>query len=744
MSQTKDRNGSLDPKYQELPTQEQNGNFDNVIMEDVLDDKEDAHAQCGLGALRCRCLQVFAHPNAYVLLVGLMFMSTIGANGVYVAGVISTIEKRFQLKSSESALLLSFNDVSSLSGVLFVAHFGGRSHRPRIIGISCLLVALGSFLNALPQFIYDNPALDEIFVTNVNQSEQNAGTLLYEKDFTCNAQANATPCTAEEIEASGSQLAKTWPIILGQLLSGVGTSAIIPLSVTYVDDAVEKAILPIYMALMFLPMAITPLFGFAISGYCLSLFVDFYKTDVSELGLTPRDPQWQGAWWLGFIIYGCLLCLIAVPFFFFPRKLRKPKTYFFGLHMPDCCKTMIGRGPGRGGRGEGGVAMAQIATHHKKHEGQPILVALKEFVASLWRLLTNPIFMTSLMGYCMLVIAFSGFGFFCAKYMQYQFGISPVRAGLLLGFTVMPGSLIGIMLGGVVSSRAAGSQRGYAKLTIGVQVLCVLGYGSMMALGCPNIDIAGLTTQYGAGGHVTGNNLDVFSSCNMDCSCEKGVYSPVCGSDNITYVTACFAGCKAVGKDEDDITIYEGCTCINQTGHSSLNEPASGSAFQGACASNCDLLLPFIIILGVTTALSSMSFNPTFMMKFRSVLDKDRDLSLGLTSLFSKILGFIPAPIILGAGLESQCSYWQESCDATGECLEYDRPGLRFVFTGFAAGFRLLASLFFCIGAFFIYRASKYEQAIDNDEVATANGKSDANGGMRNVEKTLSSTVTDV
>ncbi|XP_038051583.1 solute carrier organic anion transporter family member 2A1-like [Patiria miniata] len=736
MSQTKDRNASSDPKYQELPIQDKNGNFDNVIIEDVLDDKEDAHTQCCLGALRCRCLQLFAHPNAFVTLFGLLVVAYTGGGGVYMAGVVSTIEKRFQLKSSESGLLMSMNDISSLSGVLFVAHFGGRSHRPRIIGISCLLVALGSFLHALPQFIYDNPALDEIFVTSANQSESSPGASLYGKDFICSAEANATPCTAEEIEASGSQLAKAWPIILGQLLIGVGSSAILPLSVTYIDDAVEKAIVPIYLALMFLPMAIAPLFGYSLSGYCLSLFVDFYKTDVSELGLTPRDPQWQGAWWLGFIINGCLLCLISVPFYFFPRKMHKPKSYCCGLRMPGCCKTMIGRGSG--GRDERGVAMTQIATHHKKYNGQPIVVAIKEFGVSLWRLLTNPIFMTSLIGYCILVIAFAGFEQFCAKYIQFQFGLSPVRAGLLVGFAFMPGTLIGIILGGVVSSRAAGSQRGYAKLTVGAQLLCVLAYGSMMALGCPNIDIAGLTTHV-TGGHVTGNNLDVFSSCNMDCSCEKGVYSPVCGSDNVTYVTACFAGCETVDKDEDDRAIYQGCTCINQTDYGSQKDPAPGSAFQGACASNCDLLLPFIISLGVTMAISSMSFNPTFMMKFRSVLDKDRNLSIGLTSLFSKILGFIPAPVILGASLESQCSYWQESCDATGECLVYDRPGLRFVFIGFAAGFRFLASLIFCVGALLIYRTNKYEQAIDNDEVATGDGEE-----ASHVVKSQSSKETDV
>ena len=110
-------------------------------------------------------------------------------------------------------------------------------------------------------------------------------------------------------------------------------------------------------ALMFLPMAIAPLFGFSLSGYCLSLFSDFYKTDTLELGISPRDPRWQGAWWLGFIIYGIILCIVSITFFFFPRKMSKPKSYCCCTGMPDCCKQWMGRA--RGGR----AAMAEIATH---------------------------------------------------------------------------------------------------------------------------------------------------------------------------------------------------------------------------------------------------------------------------------------------------------------------------------------------------------------------------------------------
>jgi len=45
-------------------------------------------------------------------------------------------------------------------------------------------------------------------------------------------------------------------------------------------------------------------------------------------GLTPEDPRWISAWWLGFIVFGGGACLVAVPVFRSPRSLsRKSNVY---------------------------------------------------------------------------------------------------------------------------------------------------------------------------------------------------------------------------------------------------------------------------------------------------------------------------------------------------------------------------------------------------------------------------------
>jgi len=63
-----------------------------------------------------------------------------------------------------------------------------------------------------------------------------------------------------------------------------------------------------------------PVLGFG-CGAALMEHVDFLKPSVIKQSLTSSDPQWVGAWWVGFLIFGVLTVLNAPPFFAFPKKL---------------------------------------------------------------------------------------------------------------------------------------------------------------------------------------------------------------------------------------------------------------------------------------------------------------------------------------------------------------------------------------------------------------------------------------
>ena len=79
--------------------------------------------------------------------------------GFVVNGVINVVlvalEKRYSLPSSKSGVIASSNDFGAVVFLPLIGYFGEQRHKPRLMGTGILLMALGCFVFALPQFISD-------------------------------------------------------------------------------------------------------------------------------------------------------------------------------------------------------------------------------------------------------------------------------------------------------------------------------------------------------------------------------------------------------------------------------------------------------------------------------------------------------------------------------------------------------------------------------------------------------------
>lgn len=75
----------------------------------------------------------------------------------------------------------------------------------------------------------------------------------------------------------------------------------------------------IFLGFTFALRTTGPALGFILAYACLKLYIVPNLHPV----ITDKDPRWLGAWWLGWIILGCLLLIFALLIAMFPKHLPK-------------------------------------------------------------------------------------------------------------------------------------------------------------------------------------------------------------------------------------------------------------------------------------------------------------------------------------------------------------------------------------------------------------------------------------
>uniref|UniRef100_A0AAY4BDQ8 Solute carrier organic anion transporter family member n=1 Tax=Denticeps clupeoides TaxID=299321 RepID=A0AAY4BDQ8_9TELE len=317
-------------------------------------------------------------------------------SGSYTKSTITQMERRFEIPSSTVGIVDGSFEMGNLLVITVISYFGAKYHRPKIIGAGGLLMAIGTFLMALPHFLmgpykYDTAAL------SVGSTD----------NFT-----SASPCsaTADQVQRPiAEEGSPMWVMVmLGNMIRGIGEATIGPLGISFIDDFARPENSAFYIGCLHTIAVIGPLFGYSLGSLCASLYVDIGSVSSESVTITPQDSRWVGAWWLGYVVTGFFSLLAAVPFFFLPRSL--PEV----TQDPDPSSTE--------------------ALQPSREESKPTIAEIaKDFVPSLKSLFTNKIYILYLTANIMLFNAFVIIITYTAKYIEHQFGQSISKTNFLIG-----------------------------------------------------------------------------------------------------------------------------------------------------------------------------------------------------------------------------------------------------------------------------------------------------------------------
>jgi len=135
-------------------------------------------------------------------------------------------------------------------------------------------------------------------------------------------------------------------------------------------------------------------------------------------------------------------------------------------------------------------------------------------------------------------------------------------------------------------------------------------------------------------------------------------------------------------------------------------------ATAGPCYTNCQMVMPFMVLLFFMTLVVAVTQMPVLMVVLRAVSEEEKAFALGIQFVIFRLFGYIPSPILFGNVIDSTCLLWKSTCkgEEGGRCLMYDIEAFRYKYVGVCCGIKVLSVIIFCLDWYLIKRRENEEK----------------------------------
>lgn len=629
---------------------------------------------------------------------------------------LSTLEKRYHFSSSTGGLIMITDNIATVLTNLFIGYYGKTAHKPRWMSIGCVVTGLSVMITALPYFIYGPAQQQELeLVANMTlRSKSIAG------DQMCLTTARFEDCT--DISASKTMTAVAVSCFaISNFFRGFGTSIYFTYGTPYLDDNVSKSKMPSFFAFIFAGRILGAPIGFYLSSLALKYYENpFARPD----NLVDTDPRWIGAWWIGFLVAGSMMLLLAIPLSFFPREFKKNLNNEIEdgdekvEQRQSAESTQLVERNVNGQQVDSTISSSnnpqqvelvsynttsiektnKLATFEKKEKPKQDL-SLKELPGEILAIITNPIIICQMMGNLFRGIGIIGYFVFQTKYLESQFRQSASKASLVSGTTGFAAKIFGVLFGGILISLCRPAPRVLTTFIFFVELTSVftLLYGA---------SVMGPQYSYPHTLIKSNDQLELSNQCNKNCFCDHVRYQPVCQNDEMkAYFSPCHAGCKNSYRTPDGGSAFTECSCSD-----------SPSKTLEKCPPDTERLMKYATIVALGGMISGSSRPGNMVTFFRSINPDQKSLAVAVGSFWHSLFVSIPYPIIYGKIFDYTCLVWAKECNKRGNCWLYDTTKLRYIYHGVSIALIAMGSVFDFIMIFLSHRLGNLYDETENNK----------------------------
>lgn len=661
------------PKFESVPTKDP-GDEDDTRQE------TDPDLMCGIFGYRPPWLQRFAKAY-YFLLFYTLFGIFQGALKAYLNGCISTLEKKFGLTGKTFGVILIADNISALFASLLIGYYATKISRPKIIAFGVWVSVLGCFCSVLPYAIYGPGFIGQGETTTGAGSEVVHSSSRTQLKFCTEAEVDVVEAAsiARDETPAPTAIVAVCLLFLANFLNGIGGTAFYISGATYTDDNVKKKNSPVYFSLIMSLRLVGPMLGYVSASVCLSI----YESPFEKPGISRTHPNWIGAWWLGFVIWGGAMAVMSLPMSLFPKHIRRSSVY----------------------------TRTETKKNVPKSLAEKVVKDARDFKTAVSRLSKNPVLMWKMATLIFVINAIGGYVSMFPKYVENHYRVSASKASLFTGPTKVLAMMVGLFLGGMIirfwkpRARTIGLMGAFADF-INISFLF-----AGIFLGCTGWQLAGT--------HISSDGrLSLINPCNEHCDCPTGRFQPTCHvTQQATYFSPCAAGCLDRGNGSME------CSCITEVA-GNVNDGALQNMTNGFCNFPCPNLFVLVFIISLGKLISQLSRVGSTLITLRCVDPADKGIAVGMLAGCLNFLGAIPYPLIYTAIFDATCLVWEDRGGHRGNCSFYDADKLRVAYHAVTIVFMTLGLVCQLIMSYYAKRVpNMYGEDEVREEEAAASSK---------------------